>query len=113
MLTSPKISARYVMGWWPSKLIVILNIIISLGYSLIDLVIAGQILSAVSVHGSLSVVVGQLVQLFPEDPSNYMKALLLPRSSPGASPHSASVYFTFTKGERRGNKFTQRSLLIA
>ena len=47
------------MGWWPSKLIVILNLIILLGYSMIDLVVAGQILSAVSSHNSMSVVVGK------------------------------------------------------
>lgn len=46
------------MGWWPSKLIVLLNLIVLLGYALIDCVVAGQILSAVSPHGSLSVVVG-------------------------------------------------------
>ena len=53
--------ARFVMGWWPAKLIVILNIIVLLGYSLIDTVIAGQILSAVSPNGSLSVVVGIII----------------------------------------------------
>ncbi|KAI9656144.1 MAG: hypothetical protein M1831_004715 [Alyxoria varia] len=53
--------ARYIMGWWPAKLIVILNIIVLLGYSLIDTVIAGQILSAVSPNGSLSVVVGIVI----------------------------------------------------
>lgn len=47
------------MGWWPSKLIVILNLIVFLGYSLIGMVIAGQILSAVSSQGSMSVVVGK------------------------------------------------------
>ena len=52
---------RYVMGWWPSKLIVILTLIILLGYSLIDVVIAGQILSAVSTDDSLSVVVGIVI----------------------------------------------------
>ena len=46
------------MGWWPSKIIVILNIIVSLGYSLIAQVVAGQILSAVSVDGKMSVIVG-------------------------------------------------------
>lgn len=55
------IFARYTMGWWPSKLIVILNIIILLGYSMIDLVVAGQILSAVSSNGSMSVAVGIVV----------------------------------------------------
>lgn len=46
------------MGWWPSKLVVILNIIILLGYSMIGLVISGQILSAVSSNNSMSIVVG-------------------------------------------------------
>ena len=47
------------MGWWPTKLIVVLNLIVLLGYCLIDCVIVGQILSAVSPNGSLSVVVGR------------------------------------------------------
>ena len=55
------IFGRYTFGWWPSKLIVVLNMIILLGYSMIDLVIAGQILSAISVNGSLNVVVGIIV----------------------------------------------------
>lgn len=53
--------ARYTMGWWPAKLVVILNLIVLLGYSLIDAVVAGQILSAVSTNGSLSVVVGIII----------------------------------------------------
>jgi len=55
------IIARYAMGWWPSKLVVILNIIVLLGYSMIDCVVAGQILSAVSPNGSLSVIVGIVI----------------------------------------------------
>ncbi|SLM35290.1 nucleoside [Lasallia pustulata] len=55
------IFARYTMGWWPSKLVVLLNLIVLLGYALIDCVIAGQILSAVSPNGSLSVVVGIII----------------------------------------------------
>ena len=55
------IFARYTFGWWPTKLIVVLNIIILLGYSLLDLVIAGQILSAVSTNGNLNVVVGIII----------------------------------------------------
>ncbi|KAF2093742.1 putative nucleoside transporter [Rhizodiscina lignyota] len=55
------IVARYTMGWWPVKLIVLLNIVVMLGYSLIDVVIAGQMLSAVSPHNSLSLVVGIIV----------------------------------------------------
>ncbi|KAL8705378.1 MAG: hypothetical protein Q9201_001497 [Fulgogasparrea decipioides] len=55
------IFARYTFGWYPSKLLVILDLIVLLGYSMIDLVIAGQILSAVSANGSMSVVVGIIV----------------------------------------------------
>lgn len=55
------IFTRYTFGWWPSKLIVVLNLILLLGYSLIDLVVAGQILSAISSNGSLSVVVGIII----------------------------------------------------
>lgn len=53
--------ARYAMGWWPAKIVVILNIIVLLGYALIDAVVAGQILSAVSPNRSLSVVVGIVI----------------------------------------------------
>ncbi|MCJ1246886.1 hypothetical protein MMC30_004097 [Trapelia coarctata] len=55
------IFARYTMGWWPGKLVVVLNIVVLLGYSLIDCVVAGQILSAVSPNGSMSVIVGIIV----------------------------------------------------
>jgi purine-cytosine permease-like protein len=40
---------------------VILNIILLLGYSLLDCVVGGQVLSAVSPHGSMSVVVGIII----------------------------------------------------
>lgn len=55
------ILTRYVTGWWPSKLIVVLTLIILLGYSILDVVIAGQILSAVSTNDSLSVIVGIVI----------------------------------------------------
>lgn len=55
------IFTRYTFGWWPSKLIVVLNLIVLLGYSLIGLVVCGQILSAVSSQGSLPVVVGIII----------------------------------------------------
>jgi purine-cytosine permease-like protein len=48
------------MGWWPSKLVVVLNVIVLLGYCLIDCVVAGQILSAVS-PSNMSVAVGIVV----------------------------------------------------
>ncbi|KAF1916551.1 permease for cytosine/purines, uracil, thiamine, allantoin-domain-containing protein [Ampelomyces quisqualis] len=54
------IFSRYIMGWWPSKVVVILNIIVLLGYGMIDCVVAGQILSAVA-DGSMSIVVGIIV----------------------------------------------------
>ncbi|KAF2138366.1 uncharacterized protein K452DRAFT_92629 [Aplosporella prunicola CBS 121167] len=54
------IFARYTMGWYPSKLVVLLNIIVLLGYSLIDCVVAGQILSAVSTD-NMSIVVGIVI----------------------------------------------------
>lgn len=49
------------MGWWPTKICVLLNLVILLGYAMIDAVVAGQMLSAVSSHESLSVVVGIIV----------------------------------------------------
>ncbi|KAL3450589.1 permease for cytosine/purines, uracil, thiamine, allantoin-domain-containing protein [Aspergillus insuetus] len=52
---------RYTMGWWPSKLIVILNLIQMIGYCLINCVVCGQILSALSPNGSLSVAVGIVI----------------------------------------------------
>ena len=48
------------MGWWPSKVVVILNLIQMIGYCLIDCVVGGQILSAVSPNGSMSVAVGKI-----------------------------------------------------
>jgi NCS1 nucleoside transporter family len=53
--------ARYSMGWYPAKVLVILNIIVLLGYSLLDAVVAGQMISAVSGTGNLSVVVGIII----------------------------------------------------
>lgn len=54
------VTARYTMGWWPVKLVVVLNIIVLLGYALIDCVVAGQILSAVSTS-NISVDVGIVI----------------------------------------------------
>ncbi|RMD42566.1 hypothetical protein DV735_g2548, partial [Chaetothyriales sp. CBS 134920] len=52
---------RYAMGYWPSKLIAILNIIVFLGYSLVVCIIGGQVLSAISPGGNMSVVVGIVI----------------------------------------------------
>jgi NCS1 nucleoside transporter family len=54
------IFSRYITGWWPSKIVVLLNIVVLLGYGMIDCVVAGQILSAVS-GNSMSVVVGIII----------------------------------------------------
>ncbi|KAK8240589.1 putative nucleoside transporter [Phyllosticta capitalensis] len=54
------IFCRYTMGWYPSKVVVVLNIIVLLGYSLIDCVVAGQVLSHVS-SSNLSIVVGIVI----------------------------------------------------
>ncbi|KAI1609772.1 hypothetical protein EDD36DRAFT_458081 [Exophiala viscosa] len=52
--------ARYSMGWWPSKICVILNWVIEIGYGLVDCLIAGLLLSAVNGHG-MSPIVGIVV----------------------------------------------------
>ncbi|KAI1335043.1 permease for cytosine/purines, uracil, thiamine, allantoin-domain-containing protein [Xylariaceae sp. FL0016] len=52
--------ARYTMGYWPSKLCVLLNLVIELGYGLVDCLVAGLILSAVNGAG-LTVVVGIII----------------------------------------------------
>lgn len=52
--------ARYFMRYYPSKLACALNVIILLEHGLIDCLIGGQILSAVS-GGGLSVVVGIII----------------------------------------------------
>ncbi|KAJ4291041.1 Vitamin B6 transporter [Kalmusia sp. IMI 367209] len=52
--------AKYTMGWWPSKLCVILNLVIELGYGLIDCLVGGLLLSAVN-GGGMSVIVGIVI----------------------------------------------------
>ena len=54
------IVAKWTMGWWPSKLCVILNIVIEVGYGLVDCIVAGLILSAVN-GGGMSVIVGIVI----------------------------------------------------
>ena len=48
------------MGYWPSKLVAVLNIILMIGYAIIVCIIGGQILSAVS-GGSMSIIVGIVI----------------------------------------------------
>jgi NCS1 nucleoside transporter family len=54
------ILTRYITGWYPSKLMVVLTLIICMGYILVDAVVGGQILSAVA-GGHLSVIVGIVI----------------------------------------------------
>ncbi|KAK7424597.1 Vitamin B6 transporter [Neonectria magnoliae] len=51
---------RYFMGYWPSKLPTLLNVVLMVGYTTIDCIIGGQVLSAVS-GGSMTILVGIIV----------------------------------------------------
>ena len=48
------------MGYYPGKLCALLNIVIMLGYGMINAVVGGQILSAVA-DGRLSIIAGILI----------------------------------------------------
>ncbi|KAJ5793978.1 hypothetical protein N7457_000577 [Penicillium paradoxum] len=54
------IVARYFMGYYPSKVCIVLNLFTNIGYSMVNSVIGGQILSVVS-GGHLSVMVGIVI----------------------------------------------------
>ncbi|KAJ6143809.1 hypothetical protein N7471_003262 [Penicillium samsonianum] len=54
------IVARYFMGYYPSKACIILNLFTNIGYSMVNSVVGGQILSVVS-GGHLSVIVGIII----------------------------------------------------
>ncbi|KAH8690292.1 putative vitamin B6 transporter [Talaromyces proteolyticus] len=60
MLNLDKVVARYFMGYWPSKICALLNIVIMLGYGMIDCLVGGQVLSAVA-DGNMSIVVGTII----------------------------------------------------
>ncbi|KAM5349788.1 hypothetical protein ACJ41O_006293 [Fusarium nematophilum] len=51
---------RYFMGYWPAKLPSLLNVVLMVGYTTIDCIIGGQVLSAVS-GGSMTIRVGIVV----------------------------------------------------
>ncbi|KAJ5128304.1 hypothetical protein N7526_006470 [Penicillium atrosanguineum] len=51
---------RYTMGWWPSRICVLLNLVIMLGWGLVDVLITGQILTAID-GGGMTVIVGVVV----------------------------------------------------
>ena len=48
------------MGYWPAKLTCLLNMILMVGYGVIDCIIGGQILSAVS-GGTMTIIVGIVI----------------------------------------------------
>lgn len=48
------------MGYWPSKIPCVLNIVLMIGYATIDAIIGGQVISAVS-DGSVSIIVGIVI----------------------------------------------------
>ena len=48
------------MGYWPAKLIAILNAILMIGYGIIACIIAGQMLSAVN-GGHMTIIVGIVI----------------------------------------------------
>jgi len=52
---------RYVFGWWPTKICAILQLIGTLGYGLLNVLITGQILAAVIMGGKVTVMVCVMV----------------------------------------------------
>ena len=48
------------MGYWPSKITCILNIVLQIGWGVISSIVAGQIFAAVNGHG-MSIEVGCVV----------------------------------------------------
>ncbi|KAL8695479.1 MAG: hypothetical protein Q9218_000057 [Villophora microphyllina] len=54
------IVGRYFMGYWPSKLVCILNLIQQAGYGILGCIISGQIISAVN-GGNLTIAVGCVI----------------------------------------------------
>lgn len=59
-LISIQVNARFAMGWWPVKIAVLFNIVVQLGWGLIDCLVSGMILSAVNGHG-MSITVGIVI----------------------------------------------------
>ena len=55
-----QVVTRFFMGYYPSKIVTLLNIILMEGYATIDCIIGGQVLSAVS-GGSMSIAVGIVI----------------------------------------------------
>ena len=60
LISGLQVIARYFMGYYPSKIACLLNIVIMLGYGMIDCLVGGQVLSAVA-NGNISVVAGVII----------------------------------------------------
>lgn len=60
LIYDSQIVARYFMGYYPSKVCCFLNVFTNIGYSMVNSVVGGQILSRVS-GGHISVLVGIVV----------------------------------------------------
>jgi purine-cytosine permease-like protein len=55
-----QVVVRYFMGYYPSKICTLLQIVLMEGYGTLSCIIGGQVLSAVS-GGSMSIVVGVVI----------------------------------------------------
>ena len=55
-----QVVGRYFMGYYPSKVIALLNIVLLTGWCIIDAIIGGQVLSAVS-GGTMPIAVGVII----------------------------------------------------
>jgi purine-cytosine permease-like protein len=55
-----QVVVRYFFGHYPSKIVTLLNIVLMEGYAVIDCIIGGQVLSAVS-GGIMTITVGIVV----------------------------------------------------
>ena len=55
-----KVVTRFFMGYYPSKICTLLNIILMVGWGTIDCIIGGQVLSAVS-GGTMTIAVGVII----------------------------------------------------
>ncbi|KIW98094.1 uncharacterized protein Z519_01678 [Cladophialophora bantiana CBS 173.52] len=53
-------NARYTMGWYPSRLAALFNVVVQIGWGLVDCLVAGLILSAVN-GGGMTVIVGVII----------------------------------------------------
>ncbi|OQU95403.1 hypothetical protein CLAIMM_01621 [Cladophialophora immunda] len=54
------VNARYTMGWYPSRLAALFNVVVQIGWGLVDCLVAGLILSAVN-GGGMTVIVGVII----------------------------------------------------